>query len=277
VRVARGLETGGFYNAAKLLWAAAFSDQIRATNDRPLLSGTKALEDELEATIKELEKTATQPELIAALRSGQQALTENRTIPHREIPDVHVCRTCGEIILGERPTGCPACGAHGLTLRTVQPIYFLEYLPPEQVLAALASAPDDLQVLTEGLRDQQLALPPDDGGWSVQQVLWHLLVAQRLLAHRVARMLAEDHPTLESLAAWAVEGKEEMGARAILASYQESREGVVKLLRDMPAEGWWRTGWHEEWGSVTVLAQATYFARHERSHWSQIAAARRRE
>jgi len=49
----------------------------------------------------------------------------------------------------------------------------------------------------------------------------------------------------------------------------------VNLLTEMPVEGWWRTAQHEEFGSVTILQQASYFAKHERSHLPQIAAIRR--
>ncbi len=37
----------------------------------------------------------------------------------------------------------------------------------------------------------------------------------------------------------------------------------------------WRTGHHDEFGEVTVLQQASYFAKHERSHLPQIAESRR--
>ena len=61
----------------------------------------------------------------------------------------------------------------------------------------------------------------------------------------------------------------------MLEQYRCSRQSTVNLLTEMPVEGWWRTAQHEEFGSVTILQQASYFAKHERSHLPQIAAIRR--
>jgi hypothetical protein len=47
------------------------------------------------------------------------------------------------------------------------------------------------------------------------------------------------------------------------------------LLDGIEWQDWWRTAQHEEFGSVTILQQASYFAKHERSHWPQIEAIRR--
>ena len=50
---------------------------------------------------------------------------------------------------------------------------------------------------------------------------------------------------------------------------------VVVATSNVAPEDWWRTGWHEEFGAVTVLQQASYFAKHDHAHLTQIEAARR--
>lgn len=275
VRTARDLEAGGFNNAAMLLWAAVFAEQIRASNDIELAPNAEDLDDRMATTIAALEESGASLALIAALRAGARAVQENRTIPHRDIPAVHVCRVCGEIMLGAQPAECPACGAHGLTLHTPVPIFFLDFLTPDQVMAALEAGPRDFQALIEGMSEEQLSRAPEPGEWSVRETLWHVLVAQRLLETRVARLLAEDHPSLESVAAWVFEGGDTLSTREIMTHYRDSRSKVVGQLRAMQPGDWWRSGWHEEWGKVTILSQATYFARHERSHWQQITSALR--
>ena len=44
-------------------------------------------------------------------------------------------------------------------------------------------------------------------------------------------------------------------------------------LTDMAPDAWQRPGRHPEWGPVTVLSQASYFARHQAAHQAQLAAA----
>ncbi|MFQ5793555.1 MAG: DinB family protein [Candidatus Bipolaricaulia bacterium] len=283
VRVARALEAGGYYNAAKLFWAAAFSEEIRASNEFGVPIGTDELDRamdpdeldrEIETVINVLTAAGVKPQLITALQHGRQGAREDRTIPWTEIPEVFVCRICGEIILGQAPQRCPTCGARALTLREFPPVYFLEPLPPQQVLAALASTPDEVEELINGLSEEQMAQPPRPGEWAIRNVLWHLLVAQGLLAGRVEKMLAEDNPSLESVAAWTAGTEESLSVREILKRFRISRQATVERLKELSAQDWWRTGQHEEFVQVTILQQAGYFARHERHHLPQIEAIR---
>lgn len=273
IRLARELEKGGFYNAAKLFWAAAFSRELRAANDLPLDGGPGRLLDELDAVIAALEAAGADPAVIAAMRSGATGVRENRTITWEEVPAVAVCRACGAIQLGEA-RACPACGADALTLRQVTPIWFFDPLSPDEVLAALEAGPAQLGAFVEGLSAAQLNHPPQPGEWSIRETLWHVLVAEQLFAGRVQKLLTEDNPLLSGMASWTVSGEGDLSAHDILDRYRALRQETLSQLHAIDPGDWWRTGIHGEWGRVTLLQQATYFARHERSHFAQIAGAR---
>jgi hypothetical protein len=206
------------------------------------------------------------PELLTALHDGQQAAREGRTIPWTEIPPASVCRNCGQVVLGLGTHPCPACGAQPLTLREFPPVYFLEPLNPGQALQALAASPEEVEGMVGGLSEAQMARPSGPGEWSMRNLLSHLLVAQGLLAGRVEKMLQEDNPSLKGVAAWKVDGEELLTGRDMLERYRQSRQATVRLLEGMEWQDWWRTAQHEEFGSVTILQQASYFAKHERSH-----------
>jgi uncharacterized damage-inducible protein DinB len=182
---------------------------------------------------------------------------------------------CGEIVIGDLPPECPVCHAHALTIRNIPPIYFMEYLSPEQAMDALRRMPTDLAGLIKDLSDAQLNRPPAPGEWSIRETLFHILVSDGLLVERVERMLNEDNPALNAVPGWTAESKQSLTARAILDHFSRSRTNLIARLQHLSAEAWARRGVHEEWGEVTLLAQATYFARHERSHWAQIVRARR--
>jgi hypothetical protein len=83
-------------------------------------------------------------------------------------------------------------------------------------------------------------------------------------------MLSEDRPSLSGVAAWASEQPEGITSRTILEEFRESRQKTVARLESMAAGDWQRDASHEEFGTVTVLQQASYFAKHERDHFWQI-------
>ena len=274
VWVARGLEAGGYYNAAKLFWAMVFSEELRASNEQGIPLEADDLDREMQIAIDTLGAAGAKPELIAALQCGRQAAREDRTIPWTEIPQVYVCRTCGEIALGQAPQRCPTCGARALTFREFPPVYYLEPLSPQQVMAALVSGPDEVEDAVKGLSEEQMTQPPRSGEWAIRDVLWHLLMAQSVFAGRVEKMLAEDNPSLEGIAVWTIEGEESLSARDIMTRYRDSRTATVEQLKAMSPGDWWRTARHEEFVQFTILQQASYFAKHERSHLPQIDAIR---
>ena len=45
----------------------------------------------------------------------------------------------------------------------------------------------------------------------------------------------------------------------------------MEKLRHISLETWWKEAWHEEFGPMTLLAQASYFVKHEQAHLPQIA------
>lgn len=274
LRIARALETGGIYNAAKLFRAAAFSTLIRERN-RQVIARGEELDREMALATQALEASGTSVHLLEAIRRGRQAAREGRTIPRREIPETHVCRDCGEVLLGPPPSRCPTCGARPQTFKEFPPVYFLEALHPEEALHALATAPAELEGIVEGLSEEKLAWVPGPGRWAIRDVLTHLLAVQGVLAARVEKMLAEENPSLSGVAGWAMAEGTDLTVAEILTRFRESRQGTLVRLRGLAFPQWWRPGQHEEFGQVTILQQASYFARHERYHMPRMEATRR--
>ena len=269
IRTARGLEAGGYYGIAKLLWALAYSAEMNASSSAGIPRGA-ALDSALLEVINTLKADGTDTAIITALEKGLQAVREDRTVPYSDIPDVYVSRTTGAIYLGQPPELTPS-NDHPLGLREFKPIWYFEPLSPAEVLAALQANPDVIQKQIADLSPEQLLIAPAHSEWNVHQLLWHLMTAQDLLAERVGLMLTQDHPNLASHAVWAQKDQADMSTGAILEQYLDSRHQLIDRLKTLPADDWWRTGWHDEFGKQTVLSQATYFARHEMSHMPQFA------
>ena len=69
----------------------------------------------------------------------------------------------------------------------------------EQVLTRLAAGPPRIAELTAGLSPAQLRAVPSDGGWSANDILSHLRSCSDVWGDYIARILAEDRPTIRAV------------------------------------------------------------------------------
>lgn len=267
VRLARGVEAGGYYNLSKLLWAMAYSQEIQASNNAGVPRGATLI-DELATMIEDLREQDAPANLVQALERGTDAVREDRTNLYEEIPNPYVSRTNGGIFLGKPSTHTDG-GDDPLDLREFLPIYYFDGMKPAEIIEALRSYPGTIISMIEGLSEEQRNQAPAEGEWSLRELLWHFAMAQRVFEGRVEQMLAEDNATLKSVAVWSIKS-EGLSTAEILDLYRESRQKTLDLLEPVTPHDWWRTAWHDEFGHVTLLQQASYFARHERSHMAQL-------
>jgi DinB family protein len=273
IRTARGLEAGGYYGAAKLVWALAYSQEIAASNEQGIPRGAD-LDHELGVILDTLKAAGRDPTIITALESGREAVRWDTTVTYEDIPAVYASRTTGEIFVGEAPE-FTSNNDHVLGLKEFPPIWYFEAMTPEQALEVLSAAGDIVESQIKGLSAEQLLIAPAAGEWNMRQLLGHLMMAQELLAGRVEEMLAEDNPPLEGIAVWAMTEEHDLSPGEILERYRDSRQKLVERLKAIPVSDWWRGGWHSEFGKQTILSQAIYFARHELSHMPQFGQIRR--
>jgi hypothetical protein len=269
VRLARGAQAGGYYGLAKLFWALAFSEEITGSSAAGIPRGGDLLR-ELERVRAALAASGDNAALLHALDAGMQSVRDNGTASFVDIPDVRVSRTSGQVVIGDVAGGMVG-DEDVLDMRHFLAIHYFEPLSPAQVQAALREFPTRLTEQLEGLSEAQLTAQPFAGEWSVRELLHHFAMAQALLHDRLAQMLAADNPTLKGMAVWAMSAGEASAAE-LLQNFRDSRAQTLALLDGLPAAAWWRGGYHDEFGPVTILSQATYFARHERNHVPQLLA-----
>lgn len=277
--LARGLEMEGGYNGAKLIRAALERELLRYA-DAQAPSGREALGEAVATMRREL--SGEYPgAFCASLDAIEVAARAGTTVPLASAPTPRTCRACGELFLGELlPSSCPVCGSPTSSFREHLPIWFLEPAEPADILAALAAGPALIADALAGHEEADLARPPAPGDWSVREVLEHLLYAEQLLAERVGRLLREDEPDLAARAVWAETAVSDEGSvrsgepvGQLFERYRELRAATLRQLDQLDDPQWRRAGQHVEWGRVSVLSQAAYFARHQASHMAQLVAA----
>jgi hypothetical protein len=273
--LASRLEGEGYYNIAKLARAAVDSLCRQAARQVTLPADHDRLAEEIESLCASLPQLGVDNSLIQAFERGRQALSEGRLPVVDETPNPFVCRTCGQVVVGQPGYQCPGCGAPGATLQEFPPVYWLNALLPQAALEKLRQTPMNVANIVDS-RKESMSNPvvEEGGGWSLREAVAHLLDAEKVLNFRVRRMLAEDDPSLESLAVmdWAGdEGRHPPTLDEILGDYRRSRADTLATLEGIPLEDWWRTGRHAEFGPVTICQQASYFAMHEITHLPQVA------
>jgi len=271
--LAAKLEGEGQYNIAKLARAVAEALTRQAAFKIALPSEKYKLANEIELAVVALSRFDMDENLLAALKRGAAIMAEGRLPLINETPHPYVCRTCGHIVLNTPAEKCPTCGAWPTTFRRFLPVYWLDALEPFAALERLRQTPLDVAALLEGLSEKVLSQPTEDGGWAIRNIVSHLRDAQGVLSFRLNSLLEQENPSLESKAVfeWATVEKEHPPiTQEIFDTYMTSRQETTTKLESIPLSDWWRTGQHEEFGTVTLRQQVSYFGSHEITHLPQI-------
>ena len=149
-------------------------------------------------------------------------------------------------------------------------------LTPERILTILAEAPPRIAEVTAGLSPAQLRTAPNPDGWSANDVLAHVRSCADVWGSCIARMIAEDRPTLRAFnpRTWINRTNyPELEFHPSFRSFAKQRAGLVAILEPLPPKDWSRSATVTGAGSVlerTVLIYAQWLARHERTHLKQF-------
>jgi hypothetical protein len=149
----------------------------------------------------------------------------------------------------------------------------------EEILTLLSEHPKRIAELTAGRPVAHLHTEPEPGEWSVNDVLAHIRACADVWGGAIARIIAEDAPTLKGLnprTRIKQTGYPDLTFRTSLRAFVKQRSELLAVLESLPPEGWSRRATVLAWGQQyekSVLEFATKLAGHERIHVKQIAAA----
>lgn len=143
----------------------------------------------------------------------------------------------------------------------------------DDAIDRIASLPNRLADAVKNLDDSQLDTPYRDGGWTVRQVVHHLVDAHINGVVSMKLILTEDHPTLKPYDqdAWAdlVDTRE-----GDISDSLKALDGLhtrwTRLLRSIDSDAWLRSAHHPEVGEVTLEALLHVYADHGDRHLGQI-------
>ena len=146
---------------------------------------------------------------------------------------------------------------------------------------ALAATPEALRSAVEGLSDEQLDTPYREGGWTVRQVVHHVIDSQLNGYIRCRWLLTEDHTTLKPYneVAWAeLPDARSAPIGSSLDLYAALQRRWLDLLEVIAPESelWAKTIHHPEAGDHTLDQLVALYDWHGRHHVAHITELRRR-
>ena len=151
-----------------------------------------------------------------------------------------------------------------------------QLLTIKQVLTLLPETPARITTFTAGLTPAQLRASPSEGEWSANGLLAHLRACADIWGNCIARILAEDKPTLRAVnpRTWIHQTDYlEQEFPPALRAFTAQRAALLVVLESLSPNDWARTATVTGAGRPlerTVLFYAQWLARHERSHRKQL-------
>ena len=148
-----------------------------------------------------------------------------------------------------------------------------------QLIDAIALHPDNMRAAVAGLDDGQLDTPYRDGGWTVRQVVHHVVDSHLNSYTRFKRALTEDTPTLVAYdeKSWAeFPDAKSAPVTGSLDLLEALHARWVAFLRARTADDWRRAARHPEWGEITMDILLEVYGWHCPHHEGHIVALRER-
>lgn len=146
---------------------------------------------------------------------------------------------------------------------------------PKETLALYMQAPRELQSIMVELREEELDLSQTAGGWTIRQIVHHLVDADAMQLPRIKMALAEPGRTWVSNA-YSPQGWSDsvdyaritVGASVNL--FVAIREHVVELLQHLPPEAWERYTVNAHGERTDVGSSIGMLASHALEHVDEI-------
>ena len=153
---------------------------------------------------------------------------------------------------------------------------------PEQrskYISAIRELPALVESAVAGLSDEQLDTPYRDGGWTIRQVVHHIVDSHSNALTRMKLTMTEEYPTVRpyNQDAWANLPDYTLPLESSLAILRGLHIRMAALLQSVDSEDTWRRrAWHPENGDMTLDDFAAQYAWHGQHHVEQITELRRR-
>jgi hypothetical protein len=144
----------------------------------------------------------------------------------------------------------------------------LSTAPLQAPTSMLEKTPGLLEILLRDLPGETLQWKPAAERWSIEEVMGHLVMIEKLYQGRARRIVLEDAPALPK---YVPEEGAKKSAWQYLEEFGALRRAFVVYLRSVSSVAAGRTGQHMELGSISLSQMLHELANHDLGHLRQIA------
>ena len=147
------------------------------------------------------------------------------------------------------------------------------------LIDAIDAHPGNMRRAVDGLDDRQLDTPYRDGGWTVRQVVHHVVDSHLNSYVRFKLAVTEENPTIITYneKAWAeLPDARSAPVDGSLAILEALHGRWVAFLRGLADEDFRRTLHHPEWGDISVDALLEIYGWHCPHHEAHVTRLRAR-
>jgi hypothetical protein len=149
---------------------------------------------------------------------------------------------------------------------------------PATLVRGLAVTLARVEAVGRGLTAERLLVAGEPGGWSPNEILWHIRATADVHGEHIARILDEDEPRWRHVSPRARMKKTryyELPFAESLAGFAQQRTELVARLKGVPPHAWQRVALvfvphrKSEW-RLTLHALAWGLVDHEEGHCAQM-------
>ncbi|HJW49398.1 MAG TPA: DinB family protein [Candidatus Limnocylindria bacterium] len=149
-------------------------------------------------------------------------------------------------------------------------------LSREEILALLEETPERIATATAGMTAARARTAPKAGEWSLNDILAHLRACADIGGDAIARILAEDRPTLRAVDPRVHVTETDylrVDFESSLRAFARQRARSLAVLQRLAPTDWSRGArviGRSRTREESVLSYAHWLARHERAHYPEI-------
>lgn len=143
----------------------------------------------------------------------------------------------------------------------------------EQWIDDIALLPERVRKEIEGCSDDVLLTPYREDGWTIREVITHLLDSHVNALTRLKFALTEDNPTIlpYNQASWVeIETQFDIPLELTLQMLEDTHEKMVRIYQSLDDDQWKRTYVNPESGSFSLARTAAHYAWHSNHHLAHI-------
>lgn len=142
-------------------------------------------------------------------------------------------------------------------------------MPQALQLDALRSAVTDIERIVRPLPPSALS-QRFDGGWSILDVLGHMIAVDEMMFARCQLILNEDEPSVVGHVPNSVFGDEAVPQEEVILRWRRLREQFCEWLAALPPGALNRRATHNERGAITIRTEVQIIIGHDTEHLNQI-------